>query len=240
MCVICVKKAGVELPSNDLLKEMWIKNPDGAGYMWNSDGVVHIHKGFMTFEALLNDLAKANLTKDDNIIYHFRISTQAKTREMTHPFPLTSNIINTKKLYTYAKMGVVHNGIINLTSNPLEKEYSDTALFVANYMTRLIKSMDDVKDPIIQNIIENLIDGSKIATLDLNGNIEMIGSWQQENGLYFSNMYFKPFDYSKYYIGKYWDDDYDDDWFNNFVNRKRNYKAYGNYKNKSKKHEIKS
>ena len=75
MCIIAVSKKGVRQPSLDQLRNMYTNNPDGAGYMFAKDGKVHIHKGFMTWEDFERAVKAENFTKDDPVVYHFRIST---------------------------------------------------------------------------------------------------------------------------------------------------------------------
>lgn len=186
MCIICVSAKGVRQPSLTELKNMWERNPDGAGYMVARNGKVEIHKGFMFFDDLLRSLKSEKFTKDDPVIYHFRISTQAGIcPEMTHPFPLTRNYNGLCALDVTAKIGVAHNGIIQLTSNG-DKNYSDTALFIGNYMTKLVKTKSDVHDKTTLQMIEKLI-GSKMAIMDGDGAIETIGTFCEDEGMLFSN-----------------------------------------------------
>ena len=47
MCIICVSPARTRQPSVSQIKNMFARNPHGAGYMFARNGLVHIHKGFM-------------------------------------------------------------------------------------------------------------------------------------------------------------------------------------------------
>ena len=49
MCIIACKPAGVQMPGDKILDNMWLANHDGAGFMYNHDGRVHMEKGFMKF-----------------------------------------------------------------------------------------------------------------------------------------------------------------------------------------------
>lgn len=42
MCIIAAKPAGVEMPSDEILRTMWNNNNDGACFMWAANGRVHI------------------------------------------------------------------------------------------------------------------------------------------------------------------------------------------------------
>ena len=54
MCVICASPKGVRQPNRSEIKAMFLRNPDGAGYMVARDGKVTIHKGFMNLDEFLN------------------------------------------------------------------------------------------------------------------------------------------------------------------------------------------
>ena len=136
MCIICVSPQNVRQPDKATIAAMFDHNPHGAGYMFARDGKVHIRKGFMNLSALLNALKHERFTDADPVVYHFRISTQAGVNPwMTHPFPLSNRPPHMKALDVDCRCGVAHNGIIRLTSDPRNHEYSDTAIFITDYLT---------------------------------------------------------------------------------------------------------
>lgn len=131
-------------------------------------------------------MEKEKFTDDDPVVYHFRISTQAGgLPSMTHPFPLTKDIGNCEKLDLRCPCGVAHNGIIHLTSTG-SKRYSDTALFITEYMSHIIHKKADLEDPAIIKILEILTE-SKLAILDGMGDITTVGQFVNDKGLLFSN-----------------------------------------------------
>lgn len=218
MCVICVKDKMVKLPDDTTIKAMWNRNPDGAGYMYSHGGQLFIRKGYTNVDKFIEDIRKEVMLEDAAVL-HFRISTQANNVTMTHPFPLTTEMKDLKELKfdgTY-KIGVAHNGIIRLTTDHRENEFSDTALFVSKYMTRIVRRASDLDDVYVKNIIEELIGTTnKLAILDQDGIITLIGSFTEKDGLKYSNMYhnFMPTKWSYGYgtyggYGRYEDDD---DW----------------------------
>ena len=189
MCVICVSPRGTRQPSKSEIHKMFLRNPDGAGYMYARDGKVTIHKGFMDEREFLLALKSEGFTAKDPVVYHFRISTQAGVDpSMTHPFPLSNRREVMKALDLVCGCGIAHNGIIHLTSDPKEKEYSDTALFIADYMSRIVARPADLKDPEVLSVIECLI-GSKMAILDGSGYIATVGQFYNDHGMLFSNLY---------------------------------------------------
>lgn len=193
MCIIAVSKAGVKQPTSAQLKAMFQHNPDGAGYMYARDGRVTIHKGFMDWEDFYRAVQNEGFDKADPVVYHFRISTQAGVNPMmTHPFPLTSNIELCEKLDLTCPIGLAHNGIIRMTSDWRETRFSDTAIFIANYMTKLLRKRADLTDASVIDMIEHLTN-SKWAIMDgLTGEIVTIGNFINSNGLLFSNGSYAP------------------------------------------------
>ena len=192
MCVICISEKGIKQPTKEVLKAMFNANPDGAGYMVARKGDVEIHKGFMDFQEFWANVSAEGFTKDDPVVYHCRISTQAGVnREMCHPFAFTSDIVKTKALDVICKLGIAHNGIIQLTTDRTDREYSDTAHFIAEYLPHIIRNPKDLHDPIVLTIIEELI-RSKMAFLDGSGYIATVGHWTiDKSGLKFSNTNFR-------------------------------------------------
>ena len=193
MCVICASPAGVRQPSISEIKSMFRLNPHGAGYMYARDGKVIIHKGYMDMIEFLAAIRAEHFTAKDSVVYHFRISTQAGVNPtMTHPFPLSNQLEVMKSLDVICSCGVAHNGIIRLTCDPNEKEYSDTALFIAEYLSKYIRKPSDLKSQPLLNTIEELIK-SKMAILDGSGYIATIGTFVNDRGLLFSNLHHREF-----------------------------------------------
>lgn len=214
MCIIAVSKKGVRQPSLDQLHEMYKNNPHGAGYMFARDGRVMIHKGFMTWEDFKRNIEQEHFTAKDPVVYHFRISTQAGVNpQMTHPFPLDKRREACEWLDLKCNIGVAHNGIIRMTSNYKETRFSDTAIFITDYMTKLIKNKHDMTDSAILTMIDHLTN-SKWALMDSTGDIVTVGQFKNEKGLLFSNETYKPvckttiippkkFNWDDYYDGYY-------------------------------------
>lgn len=192
MCIICSSAAGVRQPSEAQLRRMFESNPHGAGYMVARNGRVEITKGFKSWDPFIKAVRYEKFTAEDPVVYHFRISTQAGTGpEMTHPFPLTSHIEYCKMLDVSCPVGVAHNGVIRLTSDPTDREYSDTAHYIAEFLHLLVRDPDDLKDPAVLEAIRRTT-GSKWAIMDGSGYIATVGDFIEERGLLFSNSSYKP------------------------------------------------
>ena len=191
MCIICVSPKRVRQPNVTTIRRMFRNNPDGAGYMVARDGKVTISKGFMDVDEYIEAIRAEHFTAKDPVVYHFRISTQAGVNpEMTHPFPLSNRIEHMKVLDVECSCGVAHNGIIRLTTDRNNHEYSDTALFIANYLSLIIREPGDLKDERVLTLIHRLA-GSKLAIMDGEGYIATVGEYINQKGLLFSNTSFE-------------------------------------------------
>lgn len=197
MCIVCVSKKGIIQPDESTIRTMFARNSDGAGYMVARDDKVIIHKGFMDVEEFIGAINRERFTKDDAVVYHFRISTQGGVNpEMCHPFGLSHKLSDMKALDVLANIGIAHNGIIPLTTNSKDKEYSDTAHFIAEYLPYIIRNIKDIRNNRILEIIYELA-GSKFALMDGSGYIATVGNFTREkDGLLYSNQTYKPLSYS--------------------------------------------
>ena len=195
MCIICVSPENVRQPDRNTIVTMFNRNPHGAGYMFARGGKVHIRKGFMSLPALLNALEQESFTVVDPVVFHFRISTQAGINpQMTHPFPLSNRPAHMKALDVNCRCGVAHNGIIRLTSDPDNREYSDTAIFITDYLTKIIQRPSDLRNTKRLELIWQLAQ-SKFAIMDAKGYIATVGEFVNEDGLLYSNTSYLPFKY---------------------------------------------
>ena len=187
MCIICVSKPGCEQPSVKTLRTMFLLNPHGAGYMVARGGKVFIHKGFMNIEEFLNAVRRERFTAADSVVYHFRISTQAGVNpEMTHPFPLSNQPRRMLALDMTCRCGVAHNGIIRLTSDPTNTRFSDTAVFITDYLTNIIRKPADLRNQERLDTIYRLAQ-SKFAIMDGSGYTATVGEFINNRGILYSN-----------------------------------------------------
>ena len=187
MCIICVSRSGVRQPSDNTLRAMFRRNPHGAGYMYARDGKVTIHKGFMNLKEYINAIHNERFTAEDSVVYHFRISTQAGINpEMTHPFPLSNQPVRMRALDLTCRCGIAHNGIIHMTSDPTNERYSDTAIFITDYLSEMIRKSSDLRNQALLDRIFYMA-RSKFAIMDGGGYVATVGEFIDERGLLFSN-----------------------------------------------------
>lgn len=212
MCIIACKPIGIDMPDAETITNMWYSNPDGAGFMYNHDGRVHIEKGYMSLDKYLEAInrlsKKLDLTRT-GVVMHFRITTHGGTKpENTHPFPVSDSLPLLKKLKCSTKLGVAHNGIIDIS--PRTKDISDTMEYVMSQLAPLSRALPEFyknKDAML--MVKNAIE-SKMAFLTPEGTIYTIGSFNVHKGIMYSNYSYEAYWYSKRY-GQFsvWDRDSD-------------------------------
>lgn len=226
MCIAIASLKGTPIPKDDILRNCFKNNPDGAGFAYNDRGQVVIRKGFMDVDSFLNALHQIDkeigLT-DRGVLLHTRITTHGGTNpSMCHPFPIVADEGALKKIVYRSSYAVIHNGIISMTSAEanLKKDMSDTAVFIEKYLTKIATNKKWFNNKANIELIEDLID-SKMAILNSNGDIIMTSGFtkDEEDGIYYSNTSYQD-NYSKY-IRKYYKpyDYYDDEFW-----------GYGGYK----------
>lgn len=214
MCVICCKPAGVAMPKDEYIENMWFRNPDGAGLMYMVDGKVRIVKGFMDFESFKEELEEMkgqyDLTKLP-MVMHFRITTHGGTKPANcHPFPIADSVGVLSKLVLNTEIGVAHNGIIDITPR---KGISDTMEYIISQLYPLYRACPKFyENKWLMKMVSNAID-SKMAFLTSQGDIYTIGDFQTEDGIKYSNNsfkcpgYYKSFTYSRTQtaLADYWE-----------------------------------
>lgn len=189
MCVICHLPTGTEISENEL-RNCWVNNDDGGGYMFVDDnGHINIKK-YMKYdqyaERFKQDFNKfAGRTP---FVLHFRIGTDGVNNiKNVHPFQVNS------------KLAFCHNGI--LPCRPEHKdERSDTRIFNDKFLSQLPK--DFLRYPGITNLIRGYIGSSygganKLAFLDSDKNVVILNKHLGEDseGRWFSNNSFREYNH---------------------------------------------
>jgi predicted glutamine amidotransferase len=239
MCVIIAKNKRDRLPTDNELKQCFNHNRDGAGFMYTDKGQVIIDKGYMTLDSFMARYVtlckKYNDFKDKSLVIHCRIGTAgSSTAQNTHPYPVTKSVAELHKTYVKTHLGVAHNGIIrDFNPDKEDGDVNDTQNFIRIYLTRKYKEDHKFyKRQFERDYIEE-ITSSKFAILDSQDNLYTVGSFVTENGLKFSNDYFKP--YVPKYTTPYDEDDFWEDYELNYAARRASHTASTtNYKWNSK------
>lgn len=199
MCVIAVSPKDIDIPSDELMSDMFDHNDDGAGIAYVLNNKVYIEKGFMEYRDFQRALAgiekrlrKAGTSpKDILMAFHFRIGTHGpNSAPLTHPFPVATKSKLFEALDLRTDVAMMHNGVIN-TVTP-KNGASDTVQYVRDIMYPLYLS--DPKffhNKHFQTLMENTNDSSRFVILDKDSDYELIGTWKTSNkapGVFFSNL----------------------------------------------------
>lgn len=160
MCVLIIKRAGIELPSDKILKMCHDANSDGCGFSTSTT----LFKS-LDFESFKRNLKKYVKIEDDCII-HFRLATHGSVKvENCHPFLDKEN-------------GVVfaHNGILPIKS---KDDMTDSEIYFRKMLIPVIK--ENGLGEIVDEFIESTIGCSKFAILTKNG-VKSYGHFYKTKG----------------------------------------------------------
>jgi predicted glutamine amidotransferase len=186
MCIIAIQPMGVKIKEN-ILKNCWDANNDGAGIMYVENGKVIVNREMHSFSDFMK--LKRNADKlNTNIVIHFRIATSGGINERNcHPFKVNNDVY------------FCHNGILDIEV-PNNSNINDTQIFNNAFMKGLPN--DFVKNTAIMQLLEYSIGNrNKFVFLDSNGQFyilnENAGRW--DSGAWFSNDSYKTRPYYSYY-----------------------------------------
>lgn len=230
MCVICHKERGIAVPSEEIFKKCFTRNPDGAGILLHRKGTdfCEIHKGFMTFDKFKEALQELHIQEDDDAAFHFRITTSGGTNpENCHPFPITRVVKDLKATRINTTLAFVHNGVVG-AGDTVDK-ISDTQVLIRDIISRdeICQYLDN---EMVQRIISDIAGTSnRFLVADAAKNIFMrFGNWveDKDSKCWFSNSLWK----TSYY--------YDDYYYNGYNKNKKGTTDYyngGYYSSKNNK-----
>lgn len=191
MCIIVAVPANVQMPSDDVLKECFRSNPDGAGFMFADGKRVKIRKGFMKWEDFVAALDAEQPPKNSGLVMHFRIATHGKVQpSCCHPFPVSAERDDLKATSIDCRWGVAHNGIIS--GRNTNTEWSDSMDFIHSVivpLARMNPSFIHSSDAI--ELLEGACD-SKLAIMDNAGDIALVGNFIEDDGVFYSNSSYLP------------------------------------------------
>lgn len=205
MCIIAVKPEGKELFPEKTIERMFAKNPDGAGFMFfnKETGKVEAHKGFFSCKKLINALNEVKDLKDTNAILHFRIGTSGKMDDLNcHPYPVYDE--NGTDFET--DLAVAHNGVLREYTPAFGSEINDTQTFIRKVLRNL--SPDFINDSEKLFLIKQILGTNKLAFIDKDNHITMLGDFIEDSGYFYSNYSYKEPEQTKYYQKPLWSDYY--------------------------------
>lgn len=203
MCIIAYAPEGVQI-ADKTIEVMFRKNPDGAGIMWKptSDSQVEIRKGFMKVEDLLE--AYHQIPKECEKAIHCRIATSGKVSAgCCHPFPVRPKTTAMREKVDRANMALMHNGVFHFATplKGMKANYSDSMLFAAKFLYPMQKMLDM---ECLQTLIEEA-SSSRLLIMRYNAETIMLGDWQCDKGVFYSNgTYKETYAVKSYDWGKSW------------------------------------
>lgn len=174
MCVIIYCPKGTKIKKSEL-KDAFSYNSDGAGLGWiDKKGFINYKKGFMNFNNFWKECKKIINNVEIERVCHFRIGTSGgNIKGLTHPYILDSKSNKKKLKYSGKKSICFMNGVLNNQS--IIEGLNDTASFI---ILESKKKRDIRKEMIKQS--------PKWAIISTDG-VELIGDYECENGIYYSN-----------------------------------------------------
>ena len=128
-------------------------------------------------------------TAEKPLAVHCRIGTSGKkTAGTCHPFPVVKSLREMLKSKTESDGAIMHNGILRRLER--KGKYSDT-MYLAKGFTDLTIAQLESSRFVQSAIAEYLGSSNKVLFFSPNQQV-MFGNWEKQNGLYYSNLYWKP------------------------------------------------
>lgn len=173
MCIIAVKPASKEMFKDSVIKQMFLRNRDGAGVMWNENEIVHFKKGFMTARDVLDFIHSRNWDGVP-VVLHFRIGTAGPNNKLNcHPYPIWQE----NRLEGECDLCMAHNGILSQYDPPIGSKINDTQEFVNKALSNLPEGFLESKG--IRHLIRKVIRTSRLCFLSKTGKITRFGKWMK-------------------------------------------------------------
>jgi predicted glutamine amidotransferase len=228
MCLLIVKPSGQKLPEKVALQNAERQNPHGAGVaVWHKkSGHILIKKDFKSAHQM-DKWLKRNTRESDAILIHFRYATSGLVDAGNrHPFPVTGNVKELRKVINRTPLAVAHNGVFSqFRGNATE---SDTMEFIRTVLSGAV--CRTMSDPGTQALLKDFLRGQKVAFLDKSGEITLFGDFHVHAGCHYSNHSYE----TRSFITTY---DSDDDetitpfgearWDKRWVQRAHQYEKHG-------------
>lgn len=182
MCIIVVKRSGIRI-GDDILRECFASNPDGAGFAVAKNGELRIRKGYFKFDEFSRAF-KRFCAKRDSALLHFRIKTHGSvSKDNCHPYSVSDTV------------AMAHNGVLTDFRPDKDDDRSDTKVFVDAVIKKLPPNWE--KNEGINALIRSSIGYSKLAFINSTGEFriynEKSGIW--EDDIWFSNTSFRKIIY---------------------------------------------
>lgn len=178
MCLVIIKPAGVQRPTDTDLKTMCEHNHDGFGLaIWSKKSGLEVKKT-MNMKEFMKWCKK--VTDDQVVIFHARIATHGSIgKKNCHPF-----------LSDDAEWAFAHNGVLGIAN---EKDMTDSETFFRRIAIPLIKAGSTPGTKNFDLAVDCIIGNSKFAFLSKDGELHYYGNYIHDRGLLFSNSSYVPY-----------------------------------------------
>jgi hypothetical protein len=189
MCIIAIKKRGVQFPSVETIKNMCDNNPDGFAMVYNIRGDKTRVIRSLNSDDIFN--AYKELIKHS----HKKVAFFMHARIKTHG---TININNCHGWYSdECKMHFAHNGILKITNRD---DMTDSETFLRDIFTPafLYRGWKGA-----ELAIDACIGTSKFVFMENDGTIHHYGPYKEDEGMLYSNDSYKEQSWRKYYSDSY-------------------------------------
>ena len=204
MCIIAAKPQGVKPPSMDVFEECFSNNAHGAGFMILRPGAktIDLQKGFMKFKDFKKAFYKANVTEDDQAVFHFRISTSGLIDQGNcHPYIVSDKDSQLRQTKARVRgMAFAHNGVIS-ELNGVDKKLNDTQLFAKWYLSDPVLMDNIFESNTLQDLVEGYIGSSKFAIMQPGKTMLLLGKFIEDDGMLYSNSTYEKPKYTNYGYG---------------------------------------
>lgn len=185
MCIIAIKKAGVQFPTMGTVETMCDRNPDGFALVYHDkkDGKARTYRT-MDREQFLRHYRSVLRTHDyrtTSLYLHARIATHGSLRrENCHGF------VDRK-----ARLSFAHNGI--LYRIPARDDLTDSETFFRDHFIPVYRHGGWFE---AERLIKDVIGYSKFVFMDNKGNIRHYGEYiKDSDGVLYSNNSFRTIKY---------------------------------------------
>lgn len=183
MCIAIVKPVGTDI-SRDILENCAENNPDGCGFAYinvDNQGKRRLKtRKAMDFDSFYEKYEKAiEQNPESPFLIHFRIKTHGKIDLANcHPFQVDAEHV------------FIHNGTISGLKK--EDDMSDTRVFNRDMLRILPKDWN--KNSGIKSLIEEFIGYSKLAVLNLDGEVNI---YNEQKGYWIGEVWYSNKSYEK-------------------------------------------
>lgn len=168
MCCIIIVPRGREIPSENILKQVYAHNRDGMGFASET-----MYFRTFDFAAFVEELKKVPV--NENIIIHFRWATHGSVKlSNCHPFVGYAS----GKEYYFA-----HNGVLPI---PSKGDKTDSEIC---FREKVLPAIRRFGFEGAKKHIDQWRSGSRFAIMMPNGEVELFGNYQYLQGCLYSNFH---------------------------------------------------